>query len=93
MVEQPSPCNIERIAKQTRTHITMNVNVIPQVLQSLRNFPRRSKPKLMDGIISRDFMDQPCNCNCALKIDRKCAYNGECRKMCVVYKATCKIAM
>jgi hypothetical protein len=35
MVEQPSPCNIERIAKQTRTHITMNVNVIPQVLQSL----------------------------------------------------------
>jgi hypothetical protein len=47
--------------------------------------------KLMDGIISRDFMDQPCNCNRASKIDGKCAYNGECRKMCVVYKATCKI--
>jgi hypothetical protein len=36
-------------------------------------------------------MDQPCNCNRASKIDGKCAYNGECRKMCVVYKATCKI--
>jgi hypothetical protein len=47
--------------------------------------------KLMDGIISCNFMDQPCNCNCASKIDGKCAYNGECRKMCVVYKATCKI--
>ncbi len=47
--------------------------------------------KLMDGIISHDFMDRPCNCNCASKIDGKCAYNGECRKMCVIYKATCKI--
>ncbi len=47
--------------------------------------------KLMDGIISRDFMDRPCNCNRASKIDGKCAYNGECRKMCIVYKATCKI--
>jgi hypothetical protein len=37
--------------------------------------------KLMDGIISRDFMDRPCNCNRASKIDGKCAYNGECRKM------------
>jgi hypothetical protein len=45
----------------------------------------------MDGIISCDFMDQPCNSNCPLKIDGKCAYNGECRKMCVIYKATCKI--
>jgi hypothetical protein len=45
--------------------------------------------KLMDGIISCDIMD--CNCNCASKIDGKCAYNGECRKMCVVYKATRKI--
>jgi hypothetical protein len=47
--------------------------------------------KLMDGIISWDFMDQPCNCNSASKIDGKCAYNGECRKMCVVYKATCRV--
>jgi hypothetical protein len=47
--------------------------------------------KLMDGIISCDFMNWPCNCNCASKIDGKCAYNEECRRMCVVYKATCKI--
>ena len=47
--------------------------------------------KLMEGIISHDFMDQPCNCNCVSKFDGKCAYNGECRKMCVVYKAPCKI--
>jgi hypothetical protein len=47
--------------------------------------------KVMDGIISRDFMDWPCNCKRASKIDRKCVHNKECRKMCVVYKATCKI--
>jgi hypothetical protein len=45
MVEQPSPCNIERIAKQTWTHVAMNDNVTPQVLQSLKNFPRISKPE------------------------------------------------
>jgi hypothetical protein len=36
----------------------------------------------MDGIISHDFMDQPCNCNRASKIDGKCAYNAE---KCVLY--------
>jgi hypothetical protein len=45
----------------------------------------------MDGIISWEFMDWHCNCNRASKIDGKCAYNGECRKMCVVYKATCRV--
>jgi hypothetical protein len=45
----------------------------------------------MDGIVSWDFMDQPCNCNRTSKIDGKCAYNGEWRKMCVVYKATCRV--
>jgi hypothetical protein len=35
--------------------------------------------KVMDGIVSWDFMDQPCNCNRVSKIDGKCAYNGECR--------------
>jgi hypothetical protein len=43
--EKPSPCNIERIAKQTLTHMATNDNVIPQVLQSPRSFPRRSKPE------------------------------------------------
>jgi hypothetical protein len=45
MVDQPSPCNIERIVKQTWTHVATNDDLIPQVLQSLQNFPRRSKPK------------------------------------------------
>jgi hypothetical protein len=37
MVEQPSPCNIERIAKQTWALMATNLNVIPQVLQSQKN--------------------------------------------------------
>jgi hypothetical protein len=47
----------------------------------------------MDGIISWDFIDQPSATatSRASKINGKCAYNGECRKMCVVYKATCRI--
>jgi hypothetical protein len=47
--------------------------------------------KLMDGVVSRDFRDLPCNCNKASKVDGKCAYNEECRKMCLVYRATCTI--
>jgi len=45
--------------------------------------------KLMKGIVSRDFMDLPCNCNAASKMNGKCMYNGECREMCVVYQAKC----
>jgi hypothetical protein len=43
LMEQPSPCNIERIVKQTWFHVATNDNVIPQVLQSWQDFPRRSK--------------------------------------------------
>ena len=32
MVEQPGPCNSERIVKQTWTHMAMDDDVIPQVL-------------------------------------------------------------
>ena len=45
----------------------------------------------MDGITSRDFMNEDCNCisrDCVN--DSRCMYNGECRKKMVVYKATCK---
>ena len=35
-------------------------------------------------------MDLPCNCNKAMKMHGKCVYNGDCRKMCVVYKVTCR---
>lgn len=41
--------------------------------------------KIMKGVVSRDFMDPPCNCNSASKIDGKCACGGDCRKMCVAY--------
>ena len=46
--------------------------------------------KLMDGVLSCDFMDLPCNCNNATKRHGKCVYNGNCRKMCVIYKVTCR---
>ena len=44
----------------------------------------------MDSVLSHDFMDLPCNCNNAMKRHRKCVYNGDCRKMCVIYKVTCR---
>ncbi len=73
-------------------------NPVHMILKDLWNkhelreiFQGDQNQKLMEGFISRNFMDQPCNCNCALEIYGKCAYNGECRKMCVVYKATCRI--
>jgi len=47
--------------------------------------------KLMKDVVSRDFMDLPCNCNATSKIDGKCMYKGECRKMCVVYQVKCKL--
>ncbi len=72
----------------TWLRVTMSYHKFSNLREILQGDLNR---KLMDGIISHDFMDQPCNCNCASKIDGKCAYNGECRKMCVVYKATCKI--
>jgi hypothetical protein len=72
----------------TWLRVTMSYHKFSNLREILQGDLNR---KLMDGIISHDFMDRPCNCNCASKIDGKCAYNGECRKMCVVYKATCKI--
>jgi hypothetical protein len=30
---------------------------------------------IMESLVSGDFMDRPCNCNRASKIDGKCAYN------------------
>ena len=47
--------------------------------------------KLREGIYSKDFQDRECNCNEGSKVDGLCAYNGQCRKSCVVYKVTCRI--
>ena len=46
--------------------------------------------KIYRNIGSVDFDDLPCNCNRSSKVDRKCMYNGECRKSILVYKAECK---
>ncbi len=45
----------------------------------------------MESYLVTSWIDPATGCNRTSKIDGKCAYNGECRKMCVVYKATCKI--
>jgi len=47
--------------------------------------------KLLDGVDSKDFMDQDCNCNNKTKVNGQCVYEGKCRKSIVVYKATCKL--
>jgi hypothetical protein len=44
----------------------------------------------MESYLATSWID-PATATAHQKIDGKCAYNGECRKMCVVYKATCKI--
>ena len=36
-----------------------------------------------------DFVDRPCNCNAATKINGLCAYGGRCRESIVVCKTTC----
>ena len=47
--------------------------------------------KLMDGITSIDFKPRKCNCHKSAKGENGvCAYNGECRRSIVVYKAHCK---
>ena len=47
--------------------------------------------KLMAGIEALDFMDRPCNCCSAAKVNGVCFCKGQCRRALVVYKATCKI--
>ena len=42
--------------------------------------------KLMKDVKSQDYMDRPCNCNKASKVDGKCIYGDKCRKCIVVYK-------
>jgi len=44
---------------------------------------------LMEGIVSRDFMDLPCNCNKATKWNGECVLGGKCQKSVAVYKVTC----
>ena len=47
--------------------------------------------KLMEDVISLDFMDRPCNCNKRSFVNGRCAFGGNCRKCVVIYEAKCKI--
>ena len=47
--------------------------------------------KMMKGIESQNFRNEKCNCNARSKINGQCAFDGNCRQRCVVYKATCRI--
>ena len=42
------------------------------------------------NLASKDFPDRECNCNTNTKVKERCAYGGECRRCCVIYKVTCK---
>ena len=69
-----------------------------RVSMSYHKFPNLSEilggdlqGKLMEEVESIDFMDRPCNCNSASKVDGECIYGSSCRKSVVVYKCECKI--
>ena len=46
--------------------------------------------KIRRNLASKDFLDIECNCDTNTKVKGKCAYGGECRRCCVIYKVTCK---
>ena len=59
---------------------------------NLRNlFQADLSKKLAANLVSKDFMNQECNFPKKNKIEGKCVYNNECRKVVVVYEATCTI--
>ena len=47
--------------------------------------------KVNSDVESLDFIDRPCNCSRHCFVNGACAYKGNCRKKCIVYKARCKI--
>jgi len=49
--------------------------------------------KIMSGVESRDFSQSlQCNCSPAHKFrDGECIYNGDCRRFCTIYRATCRL--
>ena len=46
--------------------------------------------KLNKNIRSKDFEAIPCNCNSSSKVNGKCVFKGECRRIMVIYKVLCK---
>eukprot|EP00957_Ditylum_brightwellii_P019664 1483538-Ditylum_brightwellii.AAC.1 len=47
--------------------------------------------KVNDDVKCLDFMDHTCNCSKHCFVSGACAYKGNCRKKCIVYKARCKL--
>ena len=47
--------------------------------------------KLLQNIVSADFMPEKCNCNAASKVNGCCIFGGKCRRKCVIYCVTCKV--
>ena len=46
--------------------------------------------KIRRNLASKEFLDRECNCNTNTKVKGTCAYGGEYRRCCVIYKVTCK---
>ena len=46
--------------------------------------------KLREGLSYKESVDRECNYNSTMKVSGMCAYRGDCRRCCVVYKVTCK---
>ena len=48
--------------------------------------------KLRKGTRSKYILDRECNCSSTTKVKSECAYEGDCRAYCIVYKVTGKNA-
>ena len=67
--------------------ISMSYHRFPNFREMLQGDLSR---KLRDGVESLDFKDKKCNCRPGMIEHGMCPYRGNCLKMIVVYKVTCK---
>ena len=47
--------------------------------------------KIRQGIFSKDLMDRKYNCSLPSKLNGKCAYEGKCQSICIIYELTCSM--
>ena len=81
---------LNKLAKKHNLHSWLRNSIAYKKHIDVHNtFQGDLNAKIMNGIVSRDFMDRECNCYAPSKVDGKCMFNGDCRKCCVIYKATC----
>ena len=67
--------------------VNMSYHKFPNLAQA---FMGDLTAKLTNGVKSRDFEDEPCNCTARSKVNGVCMFGGECRKSIVIYKAECQ---